>query len=163
MDLSWRAWIAGEPVSLIATAHIHHQGASSGERAMENRTNETKRYFANRNQLLVILKNARSLLLLLALSQTALISIEAIIGTCLARRASFFYQALLRPLADCWRLRRHIREQRKKNHRRRQHGDWWITKHFFRLGFGRWTDVKRLFKFGIRIEKSLPIPASKSK
>ena len=163
MDLSWRAWIAGEPLSLISSAHIHHQGASSGERAVENRTNETKRYFANRNQLLVILKNARFLLLLLALSQSALIVVEAIIGTCLARRASFFYQALLKPLADCWHLRRHIREQRKKNRLRRQHGDWWITKHFFRFGFGRWSDVKRLFRFGIRIEPSWPITTPKAK
>jgi GT2 family glycosyltransferase len=163
MDLSWRAWIAGEPVSLISSAHIHHQGASSGERAVENRTNDTKRYFANRNQLLVIFKNARSLLLVLALNQTALIGIEAIIGTCLARRLSFGYQALLKPLADCWRLRRHISEQRQKNRSIRQYGDWWFLRHFFRWGFGRWADVKRLFRFGIRIEKSWPTSASKNK
>jgi GT2 family glycosyltransferase len=163
MDLSWRAWIAGEPVTLISSAHIHHQGASSGERAVENRTNETKRYFANRNQLLVILKNARCLLLLMALSQAVLIGTEAIIGTCLARRPSFLYHALLKPLADCWRLRRHIREQRRKNRSIRQHGDGWILRHFFRLGFGRWADVERLLKFGVRIEKSWPISAPKTK
>ena len=78
------------------SAHIHHQGASSGERAVENRTNETKRFYANRNQLLVIFKNAQSLLLVLALSQTALITVEAVVGTFLARRFSFFYQALLK-------------------------------------------------------------------
>jgi GT2 family glycosyltransferase len=162
-DLSWRAWIADEPISLIPSAHIHHQGASSGERAVENRTNETKRYFANRNQLLVIVKNARSFLLLLALSQVTLIGIEAMVGTCLARRPSFIYWALIKPLADCWRLRGHILAQRKKNSLLRQHGDWWITKHFFRFGFGRWTDVKRLFKFGIRIEKSWPTTAPQNK
>jgi GT2 family glycosyltransferase len=160
MDLSWRAWIADEPISLIPSAHIHHQGASSGEREVENRTHDAKRYFANRNQLLVILKNARSLLLLLALSQAALIATEALIGTCLARRPSFFYWAMLKPLADCWRLRAHVGAQRRKNRLIRRHGDWWFLRHFFRFGFGRWTDVKRLLQFGITIDKSRPTTAS---
>jgi N-acetylglucosaminyl-diphospho-decaprenol L-rhamnosyltransferase len=163
MDLSWRAWIAGESIVLASSARIHHQGASSGERTVENRTNETKRFYSNRNQLLVILKNAQSLLLVLALSQTLLIMAEAIVGTFLARRFSFFHQALLRPMADCWRLRRHILEQRKNNHLIRQHGDGWMVRHYFRFGFGRWTDVKRLFKLGVRIEKSWPTTASKNK
>jgi N-acetylglucosaminyl-diphospho-decaprenol L-rhamnosyltransferase len=163
MDLSWRAWIAGESISLISSAHIHHQGASSGERAVENRTNETKRFYANRNQLLVIFKNARFLLLLLALSQVTLIGIEAIIGTFLARRFSFLQQAFLRPLADCWRLRRHILEKRKKIRLLRRHGDWWILRHFFRFGFGRWMDVKLLLKSGVKIDKSWPTTAPKNK
>jgi len=160
MDLSWRAWMAGELITLVPSARIHHQGASSGERAVENRTNETKRFYANRNQLLVIFKNARFLLLMLALSQIALITVEAVVGSILARRLSFFNWALLKPVADCWRLRRHIFEQRKKSRLFRQHGDWWILRHFFRLGFGRWTDVKRLFKFGVKIEKAWPTTAS---
>ena len=160
MDLSWRAWMAGESIRLISSAHIHHQGASSGARVMENRTNETKRFYANRNQLLVIFKNAQSLLLVLALSQTMLIVVEAVVGTILARRPSFFHWALLKPMADCWRLRRHIWGQRKKNHLIRQRGDWWILRHFFRFGFGRWADVKRLFKFGVKIEESWPTTAS---
>jgi len=130
---------------------------------VENRTNETKRFYANRNQLLVIFKNAESLLLMLILSQTMLIITEAVVGTLLARRFSFFHQALLKPMADCWRLRRYILEQRKKNHLFRQHGDWWILKHFFRFGFGRWMDVKRLFEFGVRIEKSWPTTVLKNK
>jgi GT2 family glycosyltransferase len=160
MDLSWRAWIVGESIMPASSARIHHQGASSGERAVENRTNETKRYYANRNQLLVIFKNAQFLLLVLALSQTMLIIAEAVVGTCLARRPSFFYWALLKPITGCWRLRRHIFEQRKKNNLIRQHGDWWILRRFFRLGFGRWTDVKRLFQFGVKIEKAWPTTQS---
>jgi N-acetylglucosaminyl-diphospho-decaprenol L-rhamnosyltransferase len=160
-DLSWRAWIAGNPIRLAAAAHIHHQGASSGERTVENRTNETKRFYANRNQLLVILKNAHSLLLVLAVSQTALIMAEAVIGTFLARRLSFFRQALLKPIGDCWRLRRHILQQRRENRLIRRHGDWWMLRHFFRLGFGRWLDVKRLLRFGVRIEKSWPTTTAK--
>jgi N-acetylglucosaminyl-diphospho-decaprenol L-rhamnosyltransferase len=163
MDLSWRAWIAGESISLISSARIHHQGASSGERAVENRTNDTKRYYANRNQLLVIFKNARSLLLLLALSQTALIGMEAIIGTCLARRLTFFYRAMLKPVADCWGLRGHISEKRRKNRLIRRNGDWWMLRHFFRFRFGRWTDVKRLLKFGVRIERTWRTTPAKRK
>jgi N-acetylglucosaminyl-diphospho-decaprenol L-rhamnosyltransferase len=154
MDLSWRACMAGEWITMAGSARIHHQGASSGERAVENRTNETKRFYANRNQLLVIFKNAQFLLLVLVLSQTMLITAEAVVGAFLARRLSFIYWSLLKPLAGCWRLRRHIFEQRRKNHLIRQHGDWWILRHFFRFGIGRWMDVKRLFKFGIKIDKS---------
>jgi GT2 family glycosyltransferase len=163
MDLSWRVWMAGESITLIPSACIHHQGASSGDRKTENRTNETKRFYANRNQLLALLKNAQSLLLLLVLGQTILILIEAIVGTVLARRFSFFYFSMLKPLADCWRLRRHIWEQRRKNRLIRQNGDWWMLRHFFRFGFGRWTDVKLLLKSGVRIDKSWPTTTSKVK
>ena len=153
MDLSWRVWMAGESIQLIPSARIHHQGASSGDRSAENRTNETKRFYANRNQLLVIFKNAEFLLLVLALSQTVLIATEAVVGSFLARRFSFFRRALLKPMTDCWRLRRHILEQRRKNHLFRLHGDWWMLRHFFRFGFGRWRDVKLLLKSGVKIDK----------
>ena len=156
MDLSWRAWLAGESVTLIQSARIHHQAASAGDRTGENRTNESKRFYANRNQLLTILKNARCLLLWLTLSQIALITAEAIVGAILARRLSFLRWALLRPVADCWRLRHHIRTQRKGIRHFRQHGDWWILRHFFRFGFGRWADVKRLCKFGVTIDRAWP-------
>lgn len=161
MDLSWRAGMAGELITLASSARLHHHGDSSGNRAVENRTNETKRYYANRNQLLVIFKNARSLLLLMALSQTALITVEAFVGAFLTRRVSFIYWSLLKPLADCWRLRRHILSQRKEIHRIRQHGDWWMLRHFFRFGFGRWVDVKRLLKSGVTINRTWPTAASK--
>jgi N-acetylglucosaminyl-diphospho-decaprenol L-rhamnosyltransferase len=154
MDLSWRSWIAGEQVVLASSARIHHQAASSGERAVENRTNETKRFYSNRSQLLTILKNAQWLLLALALSQLALIALEAVVGAFFARRFSFVRWALFRPVRDCWRLRRHILEQRKKIGAFRQRGDWWLLRRFFRFGFGRWADVKRLVKFGVKIDKA---------
>lgn len=161
MDLSWRSWIAGEWIALVSSARIHHQAASAGERAVENRTSETKRFYANRNQLLTILKNARCLLLVLALNQLALIALEAAVGALFARRFSFVRWALFRPVWDCWRLRRHILEQRKKTRAFRQRGDWWILRRFFRFGFGRWTDVKRLVKFGVKIDKARPNAAKK--
>lgn len=154
MDLSWRAWIAGESVTLFRSARIHHQYASNGERAVENRTSERKRFYANRNQLLTILKNADGLLLLLALNQLALITVEAMVGTLLARQLSFMRWDLFKPVAECWRLRHHIRQERKKNRMLRQRGDWWMLCHFFQLGMGRWADVQRLFKSGLKIDKA---------
>jgi len=156
MDLSWRTWVAGEFVTLIRPARIHHQYASDGERAVENRTTEMKRFYANRNQLLTILKNAQGPLLLLALTQTALITVEAIAGAILARRLSFIRRALLMPVADCWRLRGHVFQQRKYNRSFRRRSDWWIMRRFFRFGFGRWADVKRLLRFGVKIDRAWP-------
>lgn len=154
MDLSWRVWLSGEAINLIASARIHHQGASSGDRAVENRTNESKRFYANRNQLLAIVKNARCLLLALALNQVALISVEALVGAVLARRLSFVRWALFKPLGDCWRLRNHIASERRRIRGFRRRGDLWILRRFFRLGLGRWMDVKRLLQSGVTIDKA---------
>ena len=152
MDLSWRVWMAGECVALVRSARIHHQAASAGDRAVENRTNETKRFYANRSQLLTLWKNASGPLLLLVLTQITLIIAETAVGMILTRRLSYARWALLRPVADCWRLRRHVLQERQRNRVFRRRGDWWILRHFFRLGFGRWMDIKRLFKFGVKIE-----------
>jgi hypothetical protein len=154
MDLSWRVWLSGETISQVPSAKIHHQGASSGDRTSENRTNETKRFYANRNQLLTLLKDARCLLLVLALNQLALMTVEAIAGAILARRFSFARWALLKPVADCWRLRRHIFAERRRIRGFRKRGDVWILRHFFTFSFGRWMDVKRLFKSGVKIDKA---------
>jgi GT2 family glycosyltransferase len=152
MDLSWRVWISGDAITLVSSAKIHHQGASSGDRTVENRTNESKRFYANRNQLLTILKDARGLLLVLALNQIALIAVEAVVGALLARRFSFMHWSLLKPVADCWRLRGHIAAERQRIRSFRRRGDLWILRRFLTYRFGRWKDVKRLFKSGVRIE-----------
>lgn len=156
MDLSWRVWMSGERVALIRSARIHHQAASAGDRAVENRTSETKRFHANRSHLLTLLKNAQGLLLVLVFTQIVLITIEAAVGTILSRRLSFLRWALLKPLADCWRLRDHVWQQRKRIRDFRRRGDWWMLCHFFRFGFGRWMDVKRLFQFGVKIAPARP-------
>jgi GT2 family glycosyltransferase len=160
MDLSWRAWLSGEAIHLIPSARIHHQGASSGDRAAQNRTSESKRFYANRNQILAIAKNARCVLLLLVLNQIALIAVEALLGAILVRRFSFIRWALFKPVSDCWRLRKHIAAERKRIRGFRSRGDLWILRRFFRLGLGRWLDVKRLLKSGVAIDKAL---ASKEK
>ena len=156
MDLSWRARIAGESIELVRGARVHH--AASGCTDQAGRTTESRRFYANRNQLLTILKNAHGPLLLLASSQLFLITAETIVGALLARKASFVRWSLLEPVADCWRLRKYIRAQRRIIRSYRQRGDWWITRRFFRFGFGHWVDIKRFLKGGVTIDK-LPAAA----
>ena len=64
MDLSWRARIAGESIELVEEAHVHHAASGCIDHE-EARTTEFRRFYANRNQLLIILKNSQGLLLLL--------------------------------------------------------------------------------------------------
>jgi GT2 family glycosyltransferase len=155
MDLSWRVWIMGETIRQVPTARIHHQGASSGDRTTENRTSEQKRFWANRNQLLTLIKNGRFLLLGLVFTQLALMTAEAMAGAIMARRFSFARWSLLKPIADCWRLRKHIATERRRIRGYRKHGDLWILRRFFTLRFGRWMDVKRLMQArGVKIDKA---------
>ncbi len=51
-------------------------------------------------------------LLILAFNHVLLIAVEALAGALLARKFSFILMSLFKPLADCWRLRHYIREQR---------------------------------------------------
>lgn len=150
MDLSWRIWVSGEAINLVTSARVHHQGAST----VQNRTNDNKRFYANRNQLLTILKNARGLLLLLLLNQLALMTAEALVGAVLARRLSFVRWALFKPLGDCWRLRKHIAAERRRIRSFRRYGDLWILRRFFKFDFGRKKDIQRLLKAGVQIDKA---------
>ncbi|MGO8765420.1 MAG: glycosyltransferase family 2 protein [Limisphaerales bacterium] len=152
MDLSWRAWLAGEAVTLLSSARIHHQAASAGARFVENRTNGRRRFYANRNQLMTLLKNARGPLLLLAFTQLALIAAEAIAGAVLSRQLSFVNWALFKPLGECWRLRGHILAERRRNRGLRRHGDLWVLRRFFRFKFGRMSDLKNLLRRRVKID-----------
>lgn len=156
MDMAWRSHIAGSPVELARAACVHHAAAGSTETA--GRTSEFRRFCANRNVLLTILKNAHGPLLLLVSTNILLTAVESLAGALLARRPSFFVSAFLKPLADCWRLRHHVLSQRRLIRGYRRRGDWWIARHFLRLRFGHWGDIKRFLKWRIAIEKSPPPP-----
>lgn len=70
-DLAWRIWISGGCVSAAPDARLHHRGAAAvnpqgGEQIVELRTSERKRFYANRNHLLVLLKHSQHILLLTA-------------------------------------------------------------------------------------------------
>jgi N-acetylglucosaminyl-diphospho-decaprenol L-rhamnosyltransferase len=152
MDLSWRARIAGESIELVRGAHVHH-AASGCTDHHQARTTEFRRFYANRNQLIIILKNSQSFLLLMVFTHIALIAVEALAGAVMARKFSFVTTSLFKPVADCWRLRGYIMAQRRFIRSYRLRGDWWITRRFFRLQFGHWTDIKRFLKPGIAIDK----------
>jgi N-acetylglucosaminyl-diphospho-decaprenol L-rhamnosyltransferase len=159
MDLSWRVRIAGESIELGRAARVHHAAATSTDKI--GRTSEFRRFYANRNQILIIAKNSQGPLLLLIISHVALIAVEAVAGALLARKFSFILMSLFKPLADCWRLRHHVLEQRRIIRSYRQRSDWWITRRYFRFTFGHWGDIKRFLKLKIVIDKSkLPADAT---
>jgi GT2 family glycosyltransferase len=152
-DLSWRVWIAGGRALGVPEAKLHHRGAaqvnpSGGGAAVEFRTSDTKRFYANRNNLLVLLKNARHLLLLLAPLQLGLLLLEAIAGLVLVRRWSFVKRAYWDAMADCWRLRQHLRSERRRIQQFRRRGDLWMLR-FLRWPLNRWEEVKRLRRYGV--------------
>ena len=91
-DLSWRVWISGHQAVAVPSTKLHHRGAAEvnpagGGAAVEFRTSDSKRFYANRNGLLVLLKNARLLLLLLLVPlQLGLLVLEAVAALALVRR-----------------------------------------------------------------------------
>jgi GT2 family glycosyltransferase len=152
-DLCWRIWQAGGRVILAPSARLHHRGAvavnpNGCECMKENRTSDTKRFYANRNGLLVLLKNCRHVLLLLALLQVALLAVEAAAMALLVRRWSFVRRAYLEAVWDCWRLRRHIISERRRIHQFRRHGDFWMLR-FLRPRLNRWREFRRFQRFGL--------------
>lgn len=151
-DLSWRVWIAGGKVVVVPDARLHHRGAAvanpaGGTKHVESRTTDFKRFLANRNGLIFILKNARHVLLLLVIPHLFLLLAEAAVSLFLVRRWSYVRKAYFAAIADTFRMRRHVQEWRKRIRSFRKRGDFWMCR-FLRLRPSRWDEVKRLFKFG---------------
>jgi GT2 family glycosyltransferase len=152
-DLSWRVWISGHQAVAVPAAKLHHRGAAQvnpagGGGTVEFRTSDTKRFYSNRNGLLVLLKNAQLLLLLLVPLQLGWLAFEAIVGLVLIRRWTFVKRAYWDALVDCWRLRQHVREERRRIQRVRRRGDLWMLR-FLRWRLNRWDEVQRLRRFGV--------------
>ncbi len=151
-DLSWRVWISGNRALAVPAARLHHRGAAQvnpagGGTQIEFRTSDTKRFYSNRNNLLVLLKNARFLLLALVPLQLALLGLEALASLLLIRRWSFVKRAYWDAIMDCWRLRRHISKERRRVRQFRKRGDFWMLR-FLRLRFNRWDEVLRMRRSG---------------
>lgn len=151
-DLSWRVWISGHRAIAAPSARLHHRGAAQvnpagGGATVEFRTSDTKRYYANRNSLLVLLKNARFLLLLMVPLQLGLLAVESVAALLLVRRWSFVRRAYLDAAADCWRLRRHILAERRRIAQFRRRGDLWMLR-FLRWRFNRWDEIQRVARSG---------------
>lgn len=151
-DLSWRVWLSGGNVCVIPEARMHHRGAAQvnphgGARMTEFRTSDRKRFYTNRNHLLVLLKNAQHVLLALVLLQLFLLAAEALTACVLVRRGSFIRTAYWDALRDCWRLRGHIRRQRRFIRRVRRRGDFWMLR-FLHARLNRWDELVRMLRFG---------------
>ncbi len=153
LDLSWRVWIAGHRAVGVPASRLHHRGAAQvnpkgGARTAEFRTSDTKRFYANRNALLVLLKNCQGLLLLLVPLQIALLLVEGLAGLIILRRWSFMKNTVLRAVFDCWNLRAHIAKERTVIRKFRRRGDVWMLR-FFRLRFNRLDELTRVLRFGL--------------
>jgi GT2 family glycosyltransferase len=153
VDLSWRIWIAGGRIVGVPAARLHHRGAAAvnpkGETQMvEARTSETKRYLANRNNLLVIMKNSGSILLLLLIPHLLLLLAEAFVSLLLVRRWTFVRKSYFGAVTGAFQMSGHVRDCRRRIRGYRQRGDFWMLR-FLTLKPSRWEDVKRLFSGGI--------------
>jgi GT2 family glycosyltransferase len=152
-DLSWRVWIAGATAISVPAARLHHRGAASvnpagGGRAIELRTSDTKRFYTNRNCLLVLLKNCQHVLLLMVPLQIGLLLFEAVVGLLLVRRWSFIKRAYLEAFAGCFKLRAHIAAERNRLTTLRRRSDWQMLR-FLRLRPNRWDEIANLRKHGL--------------
>jgi GT2 family glycosyltransferase len=152
-DLSWRVWISGHQAVAVPSAKLHHRGAAQvnpagGGAAVEFRTSDSKRFYTNRNSLLVLLKNASLLLLLLVPLQLGLLLLEAVAALVLVRRWGFVRRAYWDAVGDCWRLRRHILAERRRIRQYRRRGDLWMLR-FLRWRFNRWDEIQRARQFGV--------------
>jgi len=152
-DLAWRIWISGGDVAKAPSARLHHRGAAAvnpqgGEQFTEFRTSERIRFYANRNHLLVLLKNSQHILLLTAVMFAGMIFVESLFWLLLKRRWSLVRATSIGPLRDCWRLRGHVRAKRRQVRAFRRHGDWWMLR-FFCWQFGRGGDLNKIFRFGL--------------
>lgn len=153
MDLSWRIWTSGHRVIYAGLAKCHHRGAvavnpAGGGRAVENRTSTQKRFLANRNFLLVISKNCQNLLLLLLIPCAALILLEGFVTLALTRSLKSFKTTSILAFAGFWKLRGHVRQQRRVIRSLRRRSDFWMVR-FLRFGFGRREEVLSIFRRGL--------------
>lgn len=152
-DLSWRVWISGARAILASSARMHHRGAASvnpsgGDKIVELRTSNSKRFYTNRNCLLLLLKNCQHVLLVMVLLQIGLLLLEGFVALILFRRWSFVRKAYLQAIGDCWRLRGHIRSERARVARYRGRSDWQMLR-FFRLRLNRWIELQNLRRHGV--------------
>ena len=152
-DLTWRVWLAGHRAVLVPSSRLHHRGAPNvnpkgGSREVEFRTSEAKRYYSNRNGLVVVLKNAQHILLLLAVTQLFWLLFEGVVLALLTRRLSVFSQSYVRAIRDCWRMRPHILRERERLARLRKASDWRLLR-FLCVRLNRWDEFRRMLQLGM--------------
>lgn len=153
MDLAWRVWISGATMGAAPYAKMHHRGAAvdnpkGGDRMVELRSSDTKRFCTLRNHLLTLLKSTQHLLLLLVLTSIALTLLEGLAGAIWLRRWSFFSNTSWRALVSCWQMRGHWMAERRRINGFRKRGDFWIIR-FLSWRMNRWHEIRQIMKFGM--------------
>lgn len=153
LEICWKVWAAGETIVHAPLARIHHRGAATenpagGTKLVELRTSESKRFYANRNQILGFLNNAQHVLLLLLIPCLFLYFVESMGGALLARRWSVFKRTFLDPVASCWSLRGHILGRRRAMRRIRVRGDFWMLR-FLSWRIGRIQEYRKILRLGL--------------
>ena len=156
-DLSCRVQIAGGRIVAVPAARVHPRGAGEENpdrhaKPAQLRTSETKRYLANRNGLLFLLKNAEHALLLLLVPHLLLLMAEAVASLVLVRRWGYVRKAYLKAVTDCWRMRGHVAGWRDEIAGFRRRGDLEMLR-FLRLRPNRWEEVRRVFQRGVPVIK----------
>ncbi len=152
-DLSWRVWVAGATAILAPCSRLHHRGAANvnpegGSQIVEVRTSDRKRFYTNRNCLLLLLKNCQHVLLLLVPLQLLLLAFEACVGMLAIRRWSFVRCAYVDAVAACWHLRDHVKAERKRVRQFRRRSDWQMLR-FLRWRFNRWDELANVRRMGL--------------
>ena len=153
LDLSWRVWAAGETIIHVPAARLHHRGAAAvnpegGTKLIELRTNHSKRFYANRNHLMTISKDAQNILLLLLLPALALMLAEGLLGALMLRRWGFYKDTCWAAIREWWKLRGHIFAERRNIRAFRRRGDLFMLR-FFRWRLNRLEEVQRVRKLGL--------------
>jgi N-acetylglucosaminyl-diphospho-decaprenol L-rhamnosyltransferase len=148
MDLSWRLWVAGERIVPARGARIHHKGAVVvNPDGGAYRTSVRKRYYANRNRLVSLAKNCQHVLLLMLVPCALTVLAEGLATWAVTRKWSLARASAFDAFAGFVRLWPHIRAERRRVAAFRKRSDWWMLR-FFRLGFGRWPEVRRALRHG---------------
>ena len=152
-DLSWRVWIAGERVITVAEAKLYHWGAGASAAAIGNdapkfQTSAFSRFYSNRNALLVLLKNAQHLLLLLVFTQLLSLAAEALFMWAVTRNTSLIREAYWGAILATWKLRHHVREERRRIRGLRVRSDFWMLR-FLRPFPEKLHEVLRIFRQGL--------------
>lgn len=152
-DLSWRVWVAGGVSVLVTKARLHHRSAANvnpegGSRIMEQRTSDTKRFYTNRNGLLLLLKNCQHVLLLMVPLQLLILTLEGLVAMVLIRRWNFIKRAYLDAVCACWHLRSHILSERRRIAGFRQRTDWEMLR-FLCFRPNRWDELLNVLSRGL--------------
>jgi len=145
-DISWKLWLAGYQNIYVHNAIVHHRSDRGWE------IKEFTRYLVNRNSLLVIAKNAQSILLLCGMLQIFMLIGEALLLLIVSRKWQFVWNCYFKAIIDVFKMWPHIRKMRKFIRRIRHRSDWDMARMFLRFRINRWDMIKAFFLKGKRPE-----------